>query len=49
MHFSEKEIKALYHYCDIDGKERIQFNAFIVLLGLIYLMMEPPAANQNVF
>lgn len=42
----EKEIDALYHYCDVDENEGIQFNEFIILLCLVYLLMEP--ANQNI-
>lgn len=48
VHVCVKEIDVIYHYCDINGKQGIQFNEFIVLLGLIYLLMEPASANQNV-
>lgn len=44
----EKEVDALYHYCDVDGKEGIQFNEFIVLLCMVYLLMDPASSNQNV-
>ena len=47
VHVSETE-DVLYYYCDVDGKEGIQFNEFIVLLCLTYLLMEPASANQNV-
>ncbi|XP_059651711.1 probable calcium-binding protein CML22 isoform X2 [Cornus florida] len=38
---TEKEIDDLFHSCDIDGSEGIQFNEFIVLLCLIYLLIDP--------
>ncbi|XP_054806053.1 probable calcium-binding protein CML22 [Prosopis cineraria] len=40
VHLPEEEIKDLFHYCDIDGSKGIQFNEFIVLLCLIYLLEE---------
>ncbi|XP_073012868.1 probable calcium-binding protein CML22 [Typha latifolia] len=47
IHLSEKEIDAMYHYCNIDGKKGIQQSEFIVLLCLIYLLMKPASASHN--
>ncbi|GAV67678.1 EF_hand_5 domain-containing protein/EF_hand_6 domain-containing protein [Cephalotus follicularis] len=41
LHLTEEEVEDLFHSCDIDGTEGIQFNEFIVLLCLIYLLMKP--------
>ncbi|XP_028102126.1 probable calcium-binding protein CML22 [Camellia sinensis] len=40
LHLTEKEIDDLFHSCDVDGSEGIQFKEFIVLLCLIYLLMD---------
>ncbi|KAL7251231.1 hypothetical protein ACSBR1_013124 [Camellia fascicularis] len=40
LHLTEKEIDDLFHSCDVDGSEGIQFEEFIVLLCLIYLLMD---------
>ncbi|KAI3459653.1 hypothetical protein Pfo_016316 [Paulownia fortunei] len=36
----DEEIDDLFHYCDMDESEGIQFNEFIVLLCLIYLLTD---------
>ncbi|KAF7837106.1 putative calcium-binding protein CML22 isoform X1 [Senna tora] len=46
LHLPEEEIKDLFHYCDIDGNKGIQFNEFIVLLCLIYLLEEPSSSSN---
>lgn len=40
MHMTEDEVEDLFHSCDIDGSAGIQFNEFIVLLCLIYLLKD---------
>ncbi|XP_022761908.1 probable calcium-binding protein CML22 isoform X2 [Durio zibethinus] len=48
---TKEEVEDLFHSCDIDGSEGIQFNEFIVLLCLIYLLMKPsfsPDTTLNV-
>ncbi|XP_058093634.1 probable calcium-binding protein CML22 isoform X2 [Magnolia sinica] len=47
LHLTEKEVYDLYHSCDVDGNEGIQFNEFVVLLCLIYLLMEPSTAPST--
>lgn len=47
LHLTEEEVEDLFHSCDIDGSEGIQFNEFIVLLCLIYLLKEP-SSNHTV-
>ncbi|XWS13430.1 hypothetical protein CRYUN_Cryun36dG0036800 [Craigia yunnanensis] len=42
-----KEVEDLFRSCDIDGSEGIQFNEFIVLLCLIYLLMKPSTSPDN--
>lgn len=46
LHLPEEEIEDLFHYCDIDGSKGIQFNEFIVLLCLIYLLEDPPSSDN---
>ncbi|KAH7573046.1 hypothetical protein JRO89_XS03G0057400 [Xanthoceras sorbifolium] len=45
LQLEEEEIEELFHSCDIDGSEGIQFNEFIVLLCLIYLLMMPSSSS----
>lgn len=45
LHLLEEEIKDLFHSCDMDESKGIQFNEFIVLLCLIYLLKEPSSSN----
>ncbi|KAF3457680.1 hypothetical protein FNV43_RR02338 [Rhamnella rubrinervis] len=47
LHLSEEEIKDLFHSCDMDESKGIQFNEFIVLLCLIYLLKEPSSSNTT--
>ncbi|MBA0696344.1 hypothetical protein Goari_002902 [Gossypium aridum] len=47
LHFTKEEVEDLFHSCDIDGSEGIQFNEFIVLLCLIYLLMKPSSSPDN--
>ncbi|KAH0994189.1 hypothetical protein GBA52_005672 [Prunus armeniaca] len=42
-----EEIEDLFHSCDMDGSEGIQFNEFIVLLCLIYLLKEPSSSHNT--
>lgn len=48
LHLAEEEIEDLFKSCDIDGSEGIQFNEFIVLLCLIYLLAKP-SSSVNLF
>ena len=48
MSLSEEEVKSLYGWCDVDGSKGIQFNEFIVLLCLIYLLAKPSAESNVV-
>lgn len=48
LHLTEKEIDDLYHSCDVDGNEGIQFTEFVVLLCLIYLLGKPAIAPNDV-
>lgn len=47
LHLKEEEIEDLFKSCDIDGNEGIQFNEFIVLLCLIYLLTTPSSSSVN--
>lgn len=49
MHMTEEEVEDLFHSCDIDGSAGIQFNEFIVLLCLIYLLKDQhsPTVRTN--
>ncbi|KAI4338348.1 hypothetical protein L6164_016687 [Bauhinia variegata] len=47
LHLPEKEIEDIFHYCDIDESEGIQFNEFIVLLCVIYLLEQPPSTDNS--
>lgn len=44
----DKDIDDLYHSCDIDGHEGIQFTEFVVLLCLTYLLGKPATTTNNV-
>lgn len=46
LHLTAEEIEDLFHSCDMDGSEGIQFNEFIVLLCLIYLLKEPSSSHN---
>ncbi|GLT68620.1 hypothetical protein SLA2020_408310 [Shorea laevis] len=47
LNLKEEEVEDLFHSCDIDGSEGIQFNEFIVLLCLIYLLMKPASSPDT--
>ncbi|KAG2726526.1 hypothetical protein I3760_01G116900 [Carya illinoinensis] len=47
LHLMEEEVEDLFHSCDIDGSEGIQFNEFIVLLCLIYLLKGPSSSHTT--
>ncbi|XP_042966732.1 probable calcium-binding protein CML22 isoform X2 [Carya illinoinensis] len=47
LHLTEEEVEDLFHSCDIDGHEGIQFNEFIVLLCLIYLLKGPSSNTTS--
>ncbi|CAN6801915.1 unnamed protein product [Brassica oleracea] len=47
MSLSEEEVKGLYGWCDVDGSKGIQFNEFIVLLCLIYLLAKPSSQSSS--
>ncbi|OAY28255.1 probable calcium-binding protein CML22 isoform X1 [Manihot esculenta] len=47
LNLKEQEVEDLFSSCDIDGSQGIQFNEFIVLLCLIYLLMERPSSPHN--
>uniref|UniRef100_A0A2N9G5V1 EF-hand domain-containing protein n=1 Tax=Fagus sylvatica TaxID=28930 RepID=A0A2N9G5V1_FAGSY len=47
LHLTEEEVEDLFHSCDIDGSEGIQFKEFIVLLCLIYLLKEPSSTDTT--
>ena len=49
LRLTEEEIDDLFHSCDIDGSEGIQFNEFIVLLCLIYVLKDQPSSSNTVF
>ncbi|KAD5508900.1 hypothetical protein E3N88_16603 [Mikania micrantha] len=43
---TQEEIKDLFESCDIDGSNGIQFNEFIVLLCLIYILAGPSSSSH---
>ncbi|XP_010241365.1 PREDICTED: probable calcium-binding protein CML22 [Nelumbo nucifera] len=47
VQLTEKEMEDLFQSCDIDKNEGIQFNEFIVLLCLVYLLMEPSSSSNT--
>ncbi|CAN7049346.1 unnamed protein product [Brassica rapa subsp. trilocularis] len=47
MSLSDEEVKGLYGWCDVDGSKGIQFNEFIVLLCLIYLLAKPSSESRE--
>lgn len=40
LHITKREIDDLFHSCDVNGSEGIQFREFIVVLCLIYLLFD---------
>ncbi|XVF65148.1 hypothetical protein PTKIN_Ptkin09bG0223300 [Pterospermum kingtungense] len=47
LRLTKEEVEDLFRSCDIDGSEGIQFNEFIVLLCLIYLLMKRSSSPDN--
>ncbi|XP_030462982.1 probable calcium-binding protein CML22 [Syzygium oleosum] len=47
LHLSEKDVEDLFHSCDIDENQEIQFTEFIVLLCLIYLLKEAASTDET--
>ncbi|KAF8015618.1 hypothetical protein BT93_H1208 [Corymbia citriodora subsp. variegata] len=47
LHLSETDMEDLFHSCDIDENQAIQFTEFIVLLCLIYLLKEASSTNET--
>lgn len=47
FHVKEEEIDDLFDSCDVDEKEGIQFNEFIVLLCLLYLLVDSSSSSNN--
>lgn len=48
INFSEEEINDLFEACDINEDKGMEFSEFIVLLCLVYLLKEDPAAAHAV-
>lgn len=48
MSFTEEEINDLFEACDINEDLGMKFNEFIVLLCLVYLLKDDPAAVHAV-
>ncbi|KAM0898436.1 hypothetical protein ACQ4PT_021942 [Festuca glaucescens] len=46
VQMSEKEVDDVHHYCNIDNREGIQFQEFVVLLCLMYLLFGPNVTRQ---
>lgn len=46
LQLTEDEIDDLFDYCDMDGTEGIQFNEFIILLCLIYLLVDHSTSSH---
>lgn len=46
--FSDEEINDLFEACDINDDMGMKFNEFIVLLCLVYLLKDDPAAEHAV-
>ncbi|XP_038702220.1 probable calcium-binding protein CML22 isoform X2 [Tripterygium wilfordii] len=47
VNLEDKEVEDLFNSCDIDESKGIQFNEFIVLLCLIYLLAEPSSSPDS--
>ncbi|XAR48836.1 hypothetical protein NMG60_11031798 [Bertholletia excelsa] len=48
VHLTEKEIDELFHSCDVDGYEEIQFKEFLVLLCLVYFLTDHATSPQTI-
>ncbi|XP_062232409.1 probable calcium-binding protein CML22 [Phragmites australis] len=46
VQMSEKEIDNVHRYCDIDSRNGIQFQEFVVLLCLMYLLFGPDVTRR---
>ncbi|KAL6607847.1 hypothetical protein ACP70R_040910 [Stipagrostis hirtigluma subsp. patula] len=46
IQMSEKEIDHVHRYCDIDSRNGIQFQEFVVLLCLMYLLFGPDVTRR---
>ncbi|XP_047096394.1 probable calcium-binding protein CML22 isoform X2 [Lolium rigidum] len=46
VQMSEKEVDDVHRYCDIDNREGIQFQEFVVLLCLMYLLFGPNVTRR---
>ncbi|KAM0855560.1 hypothetical protein ACQ4PT_049682 [Festuca glaucescens] len=46
VQMSEKEVDDVHRYCDIDNRKGIQFQEFVVLLCLMYLLFGPNVTRQ---
>ncbi|XP_047317367.1 probable calcium-binding protein CML21 [Impatiens glandulifera] len=44
LNFTEEEVNDLFNACDVNEDMGIEFNEFIVLLCLVYLLKEKPSA-----
>ncbi|XP_022874625.1 probable calcium-binding protein CML22 isoform X2 [Olea europaea var. sylvestris] len=49
FHVREEDIDDLFYYCDMNENEGIQFNEFIVLLCLIYLLKDCSSSFSTVY
>lgn len=48
VNFTDEEINDLFELCDINDDMVINFNEFIVLLCLVYLLKRDPTVPQSV-
>ncbi|NP_001148758.1 Probable calcium-binding protein CML22 [Zea mays] len=46
VHMSEEEMSNLHRYCDIDSRKGVQFQEFVVLLCLAYLLFGPDVTRR---
>uniref|UniRef100_A0ACD5VJB8 Uncharacterized protein n=1 Tax=Avena sativa TaxID=4498 RepID=A0ACD5VJB8_AVESA len=46
VQMSEKGVDSVHRYCDIDNRKGIQFQEFVVLLCLMYLLFGPNVTRQ---
>lgn len=48
LQLKEVEIDDLFGYCDMDGIDGIQFNEFIIIMCLVYLLLDPSTSSHSV-
>lgn len=48
INFTDEEINDLFEACDINEDKGMNFNEFIVLLCLVYLLKDDPTASHAV-